>query len=215
MKFSDVLYLGIDVLNDKYVRMSLRLLGNEVMGIGMISNISISYKSTIDSNIIPLYESLISLYKYDAPIAYDRTTGIRCLVMYTILRSKYSDRKWNIFYDRHSRFIVSDGNIVARTQGYLPEHGDRICTIDEFDKNTSPGIRNPRMPDSLYRPGANIDLILYQSHNILQTWERMLERDNVIFYKLHRLAKTIFTDIPPCNNKKVFDFKRDIDFIFQ
>jgi hypothetical protein len=168
---------------------------------------------TITKDVLPLYKSLVSIHK-GTLYGGDTATFIRSLTMYTILRSRYKNRDWNIYHnDKTSRFIVTDGDIYASTYGAKNVIGMAlVCTYDMFINYTWYNVDVNIQPLSLLEPGADIDSIIATNYTGGDLWLR----NKVMSYKMSRVAKIIFEEIPPCNNrnKKRSNYREDIDFLF-
>jgi hypothetical protein len=217
MEFWEVLSMGEDVYDNKYVRLSLRLLGTELM---RIPRIGISYEMTVAKNILPLYKALKDLEHKLKYYRYDQTGIISTLLMYTILKAKYKDLDTRI---ERTNNIVYPYLVINE---FEQRHVDTvICTVDQLFskyKNMLDEVAE-YLPESIYDPGVDIDLMLLEYYNRYEDEDKdtsNMEYDRLVImlHKMYRVATVIFRDIPPCiskNKKGMFDFKKDIDFVFQ
>jgi hypothetical protein len=198
--------MATEVLNDKYVRLCIRLLAINSYS-DYYNNDPVFHRMTVDKNIIPLYKRMMSLGKYILNTRNDHNRAIEVLSVYSILRARMKDRDINVYYD-----IVDKVFVLHRTRDSIP-----IRTYKDFEKHNTcrSGIIGLCIPEEALLPGADINGILLSEHGGSCAHYRSLVRENIMVYKINRVAKIIFDEIPPHTKKNRYDFERDIDFLFQ
>lgn len=204
MDFIDVLSMASDVLYDKYVRLCIRLLGTEILG---SDDTVISHRMTIDRDIVPLYKAIVSLGGSMLDLRIDRNQSIQTLTIYSILRVSPKNRDYNIYYDKLDRRFI-----LSITKNSIP-----IYTYEDFEKNNSSRAYKGSIPEDALLPGSDIDSILTRDYGDTFDYIKSVIRLDIMVYKINRVAKIIFEEIPPCKNrnKKRSNYKEDIDFLFQ
>lgn len=207
----DILSMGYDCLNQRNVRLLVRLIGTYYYNLASYdafnarySNLidymyKITYDMTIDEDILPLYRSLCDILgKYKLNFT-DPTRKLIALLCLIILESRMRNRNWTLYSDKHHiDYNISDGNT------YIPifklDKGDSPITV-RVDSFSSLGIKDVDIhlikdPNVLV-PGSDIFSILKDTYPITIGRGHMLNIliDTVLKYKTQIVMDKIGSDV--------------------
>jgi hypothetical protein len=220
----DILSIGFDVLDDKYVSSCIILLGNYY---SRNSDRIELHRMIRDKDIIPLYRDIISYMRLSYDTNIEKRMSI--LLYYAILRARMSNRDWNIY----SGDYISDKILIAKCSNKSkPRHTDKkICDSDSLINLYPCSLikNNIDIQGQLMSHMNKKDIDILSSDSdildlLIQTAKIHIEADNhyhddmrksaILLYRLYSLSNEILTDISNYT-KKSFDFRDDIDFLFQ
>lgn len=181
----DVLSMGQYCLDDKNVKLLLRLIGTYyyntatlVVGSSSVFTFltkvreikDVSFNMTVAKDIRPLYDTLYKVWKVLLSELYSDTTDVTQIALVSllclfILKCRIKNRDWYIYKnDIPDVYIykISDGNISVYTPDYIEGSMHKITDMDDFYNEYSiPTIEEIEdLPQEVLLPGSDIASIL-------------------------------------------------------
>jgi hypothetical protein len=211
MTVDEVLSIGFDTLDDKYVRIFTRILCTYYY---LDDRSNITHKMINNKDILPLYKAMIDYRKlYDS----DRYLTMRiihvyllAILCYSILRSRFKNRECSIYREitsyssiaRLSTLKVSSGNIsvyMSVTTSRTIKPWTKICSEDEYmyvpDMTKNIATINRRLNKEILNPGSDVRKILRECTKGMTETDRELLTMMVYLYKVDELYKKVLPQI--------------------
>jgi hypothetical protein len=210
MTVDEVLSIGYDTLDDKYVRMLVRMLCTYYY---LDNRSDITHKMINAKDILPLYRSMTkyrTTYYVHIHITLKRFhTYLLAILCYSILRSRFKNRECSI--DRSRKLLrVSSGNMLVYLTSYtygliLP--WTKVCassmyiSTDIMDEKIAEVRRC--LYDTILESGSDIKILL-EERSTYSVRETLVA--NILFYKSNTLYRKILPEILCVDNRKSTHF---------